>query len=183
MSKSIKVIVIIAVIALAAVLGLTVIKDAVEEKMYPLEYEDIIVAKAEKYNLDPYLVCAMIKTESGFDETAVSPVGAQGLMQIMPETADWIAEKLEMTSYDIFDPETNIEFGCWYLSFLQEKFSSQNTIIAAYNAGHGKVAEWLEGEHSADGENLDDIPYEETEKYVGKVARAYEKYKELYKIG
>ena len=73
--------------------------------------------------------------------------------------------------------------GCWYLRFLTDRFSEEQVVIAAYNAGHNRVQQWLDEGYSKDGKTLDEIPYEETEKYVKKVNKAYENYKKLYKIG
>ncbi len=151
---------------------------------YPLEYTETISEEAQKAGLDPYLVAAVINTESGFDPDAVSPVGAIGLMQIMPETGEWIAGKLGYDDFStdmLYDESTNIQFGCWYLSFLDERFSGDIPLItAAYNAGHNRVAEWLSDETISDGEALISIPFEETEQYVKKVTRAIEKYLEYY---
>jgi soluble lytic murein transglycosylase len=184
MAKKILLIVLVSLAAIAAVAGSFYLRDTLLKRQYPLKYESTIVKYANQYGLDPYFVCAMIDTESGFDEEAVSKDGAQGLMQVMPETAEWIAGKIGVTDYDIFDPETNIMFGCWYLNFLKEKFSgSEQLMIAAYNAGHNKVEQWLAEGYSEDGNTLDEIPYEETKKYVDKVSKAYEEYKELYEIG
>ena len=154
---------------------------------YPLEYEEIIVECGEKYGIDPNMICAVIATESRFSPEAESEKGAVGLMQVMPDTGEWIAGKLKMefSEEDLKDPEVNIRLGAWYLDFLAERFDGeQDTIIAAYNAGHGKVEEWLgEGQYSQDGRTLSVIPYEETRKYVKKVNLAYEIYKTFYQVG
>jgi len=155
--------------------------------IYPLKYEEYIVEYASEYEVDPYMVSAVIWAESGFDEEAVSHRGAVGLMQIMPDTGEWIAEKLDIAAYRddmLFSPETNIRFGCWYYRFLSERFPGNvQNILAAYNAGHNKVQQWLnDSAYSADGEILDIIPYEETDDYVDKVEKAYEIYRQLYEF-
>lgn len=151
---------------------------------YPLEYEELIWKYAGEHSLDPYLVAAVIRTESHFDAEAVSAAGAMGLMQVMPDTGNWISEKLGeegFTSGDLFDPETNIRYGTWYLKFLSDKFDGNTDLmLAAYNAGHGRVGEWLEDEEYSEGGNLVNIPYKETDEYIKKVNKAYEKYKEIY---
>lgn len=161
-----------------------VVLSAIEEKSYPLEYTDEIARNAQEYGIDPYLVAAVIRTESGFDPDAVSRAGARGLMQLMPETGSWIAEKLNVSEYSdasLFDPSTNIEFGCWYLRFLQDKFDGNRIMMtAAYNAGHNRVSEWILNESIAPAGDLTNIPYEETSQYVQKVADAEEKYRALY---
>ena len=182
-AKTALVVILVILIAVAALIGFYFVRDWYVHRQYPLQYEEIIVAAAEKYDLDPYFVCALIDTESGFDSRAQSDAGARGLMQIMPETEEWIAQKLGMDNVNIFDPETNIEMGCWYLRFLTDRFSEEQVVIAAYNAGHNRVQQWLDEGYSKDGKTLDEIPYEETEKYVKKVKKAYETYKKLYKIG
>lgn len=158
------------------------------KRFYPLEYEEYIVAYAQENDIDPYMVAAVIHTESGFDANAVSRSGAMGLMQIMPETGEWIAGKFDMQDFSsdkLFEPETNIKFGCWYLNFLEDTFDGDKTLVwAGYNAGQGRVKEWLaDASLSGDGKTLDSIPYEETDKYVKKVEKAYQKYKEFYEIG
>ena len=176
-------------ITAAVIIGLVCIfalMPELEKSQYRLEYEDLIERYAGEYGLDPDFVAAIIHTESGFDPEAGSGAGAMGLMQIMPETGEWIAGKLGsegFTANDLLDPETNIEMGCWYLQFLQERFDSLPVIMAAYNAGHNRVMEWLDDPQYSDGTNLTNIPYEETDHYVKKVTKAYEKYKELYELG
>ena len=126
----------------------------------------------------------MIKTESGFDPNAVSNVGARGLMQIMEETFDWLKFKMgdEETQYiEMFDPKTNIKFGCYLLGYLYNEFGSVETAMAAYHAGRGQVNEWLADKSiSSDGRNLDTIPIKDTAHYVSKIVSAMEIYKKLY---
>ncbi|MEA5002769.1 MAG: lytic transglycosylase domain-containing protein [Christensenella sp.] len=182
------IIVVCVVIAVAAVLGgLFVFGDLNWQAKYPLKYEELIVKYADEYALDPYFVAAVIHTESGFDAEAVSGAGAMGLMQVMPETGEWVAGKLGLEGFNkemLLDPETNIEMGCWYLGFLKERFPNEEAVMAAYNAGHGRVQEWLDdAQYSTDGTTLDSIPFKETENYVKKVTNAYEKYKEHYELG
>ena len=119
------------------------------------------------------------------DENAVSKKGAIGLMQIMPDTGLWIAEKLKLENFqkeDLFDIEKNIMIGVWYVGYLADKFDGNliNT-IAAYNAGPTNVSKWLgEPEFSCDGKNLSDIPFSETKKYSEKVNNAYDMYIKIY---
>ena len=114
-------------------------------------------------------------------------VAAHELMQIMPDTGEWIAGKLRMefSEEDLKDPAVNIRMGTWYLNFLAERFQGeQDTIIAAYNAGHGNVEKWLEEpQYSPDGRTLSVIPFDETRNYVKKVNLAYEIYKTFYQVG
>ena len=153
---------------------------------FPIKYEEAVTKYSQIYELDPYMVYSIIKVESSFDEKAESNKGARGLMQITPSTGEWIAEKLkikEFDSDDLFLPEINIMMGTWYFNYLTEKFDNDITLaIAAYNAGPGNVQNWLNDEDiSHNGEELNRIPYRETENYVKKFNNAYEQYKELYK--
>ncbi|MCL2103190.1 MAG: lytic transglycosylase domain-containing protein, partial [Syntrophorhabdaceae bacterium] len=123
--------------------------------------------------LEPELVCALIRAESRFKADAVSRAGASGLMQIMEDTAYWLAPRAGLDDFDyaqILDPETNIRLGTYYLSILIEHFGDIEVALCAYNAGRGNVASWLDNpEYSSDGKTLDAIPYAETREYVQKV--------------
>lgn len=174
----------VALMLLALAVFLAVILSGEMDKLtYKLANVAAISRYSAEYDVDPYLVAAIIHVESGNRETVVSPKGALGLMQIMPATAEWIAEKLgEPYNLDsVTEPFTNIRYGCWYLNFLFERFVPVGTVLAAYNAGHNAVRGWLsDSAYSDDGVTLKNIPYPETEHYVEKVDRAYEKYKKLY---
>lgn len=156
-----------------------------EKRTYRLLYKDTIAQYAAEFSLDPYLVAAVIHTESSNRPEAVSPSGAIGLMQVMPETGKWIAGKLNIESFEekgLFVPETNIRFGCWYLRFLLDRYGHNLPLaIAAYNAGQGTVDMWLQDPAVCEGNVLYNIPYPETDNYLKKVQRAYEKYQILYK--
>ncbi len=150
--------------------------------VYPLEHKEIVFKYADKYNLDKSLVYAVIKVESSFDEKAVSKKGAKGLMQITDSTANYIATRLKKQNFDIFEPQVNIEFGCYYLRYLIDRFRVIDTAIIAYNAGEGKVGEWLENsEYSVDGKVVDKIPYKETREYLKKVKDSLSVYKKMYR--
>lgn len=155
-----------------------------EKRIYLLEYEDTILRYSQEYELDPYFVAAVIHCESEFDANAQSPKGALGLMQIMPKTGEWIATKVEEPSYTqekLYSPEVNIKFGCWYLSYLQRKYSKDIVLtLAGYNAGPGTVDKWLKDELLSSAGELKSIPYEETKNYVEKVQNAYKKYQKIY---
>jgi soluble lytic murein transglycosylase len=153
----------------------------------PLAYQDEIKKYAAAYDLDPARVAAVIYCESSFQPEAVSSAGARGLMQIMPETGGWIAEKLKDTSYytdeKLFEPELNIRYGCWYLNYLDGRYDGDLTkATAAYHAGGTRVDEWLaDKEYSTDGVTLATIPYDSTRAYVANVKTAYEHYKEIFR--
>ncbi len=146
-------------------------------------YKEEIKIYSNKYNLDPNMVAAVIKAESGFDKEVISHVGAIGLMQIMPDTGDWVAKKIGMDNFNVdmlYDVNTNIEIGCWYLSYLKEEFKEEDLVLAAYNGGPGNVTKWLGDErYSRDGATLHYIPFNETKEYVGRVQENYKLYKTL----
>lgn len=150
--------------------------------MYPLEHESEITASASAHGVDPYLVAAIIRSESSWDERASSHRGAIGLMQLMPETASDMVEKglvdPNRISVDrLTDPATNIEFGCAYLSYLMMYFNgATDKAVAAYNAGMGNVDIWTQGGdilHNA-------ITFPETQAYLVRVTMAQTRYRELY---
>ena len=150
------------------------IRLGIDYKLYPLKYEQEIIDAGEKYDLEPELIAAVIYAESKFDEEATSSVGARGLMQLMPDTLDWLSRLLDEPnpSGNIEDPETNIKYGTYYLKHLMDRFGSWETALAAYNAGHGRVSQWLKDErYSKDGSTLYNIPIEETKNYVNKLAK------------
>lgn len=159
-------------------------KKKVIESAYPLEYTDYINKAAKDYNLDPELICGVIHTESKFNPDAESSVGAAGLMQMMPETFDWLMEKREetgkYTTDDLYDPAVNIDYGSYLLRYFLDYYGNEKCAVAAYNAGF-EVSNWLDDPNcSSDGMTLDVIPYPETSEYVVKVESAKNKYKELY---
>lgn len=148
---------------------------------YPIKYRAAIEKYSAEYNVDGKLMLSIMKNESGFSKNAVSRKNAVGLMQITPETAQWIAEKTDAGEFLLSDPETNIMFSCWYMDYLCGRFSSVKTAVAAYNAGEGNVKRWLQdGRYSHDGVELSKIPYGETSKYVSDVMSAYNIYNKLY---
>lgn len=152
---------------------------------YPVKYTEQVERYSGEFGVDPDLVYAVIRTESGFREDVESGAGAIGLMQMMPSTFDWLQEKLEgeiVYSPDMLtDPDVSIRYGTYYLSYLIERYGDERTALAAYNAGGAAVDGWLEdGSLSSDGRTLDTIPYSETQAYVDKVLNARDKYRELY---
>ncbi|MBR3456717.1 MAG: lytic transglycosylase domain-containing protein [Selenomonadaceae bacterium] len=154
--------------------------------LYPYPYQDEVRQYAEEYEVDSDLVIAVIKTESNFKEKAKSHRGAVGLMQIMPDTAKWIAKQLGDKDYSVkklHEPETNIRYGIWYLSELQKEFDHNPVLVlAAYNAGRGNVKSWMKKNHwDMDFEDIDEIPFGETREYVRRVLKNREKYRELYR--
>jgi soluble lytic murein transglycosylase len=160
---------------------------AVKEIKLPLRHEDVIRQQAADKKVDPALIAGVIYTESRFrDQT--SHAGAKGLMQLMPDTADYIARKSGGTRFeraDLATPQINIAYGTWYLRYLLDKYKG-NTILtlAAYNAGEGKVDQWR-GEAAAKGERFrvaSHIPFKETRDYVHRVLSAQRDYRANYAV-
>ena len=154
-------------------------------QLYPLKYQNLVFKYAQFYDNDPYLVTAIIYRESRFNPNAVSNKGAIGLMQIMPETAEWIAENLNLNNFDVDDlyiPETNIKFGNWYLDNLFNEFDGNLVLVlAAYNGGRGNVNKWIkEGKFRGEVQEIDLIPFPETRKFVSNVLSLYQRYLQLY---
>lgn len=155
--------------------------DRVLKIICPFDYKLEISKGAATYNLDPYLVAAVVKTESDFDKDASSGV-ANGLMQITDATAEYVAEKTEYDFDKRLEPDTNIMMGCYYLSYLIGRFSDTDTALAAYNAGPRTVDGWLsDTKYSKDGKTLGEIPYKETRDYLIKVKLYKRIYERLYK--
>ena len=125
------------------------------------KYDQMIRKAADKFRIDSALIKAIIKAESNFDHQAVSPVGAQGLMQLMPATAS--ALQVE----NAFHPENNIEGGVRYLRYLLDIYRGNLTLaLAAYNAGEGNVAKY----------NNNVPPFRETQNYIKRVLSYYNSY-------
>lgn len=151
--------------------------------LYPLKFTNCVEIFCKEYNLSQYFVFAVIKCESNFKIDAVSKTGARGLMQLMPDTFDWISSKLfEESSFEkAFEAETNIEYGCYLYSYLLKRYNNKHTAIAAYHAGIGSVDKWLRDErYSKDGKTLYEIPFPSTKKYVNKVIETEKIYNKLY---
>ena len=177
----------IALIAAIAI-GLGFLGDFVitclEKQAYPRNYSEYVTVYAEKYGIPENLVYSVIRTESDFESGAVSRVGAIGLMQIMPDTFKWLTDDILFEHMEVgmlYDPETNIRYGTFYLSYLYDRYADWDLVIAAYNGGLGNVDKWLEDESYADGEGgLKKIPFRETRQFVKRVNRAWDKYDKLY---
>ncbi|WP_442983642.1 lytic transglycosylase domain-containing protein [Selenomonas sp. oral taxon 136] len=173
--------VVAALIAFALVGGWTIVE---RTWLYPYDYRSYIETSAAQQRTDPFLVAAVIKHESKFQTTARSDGGAVGLMQLMPQTAAWIAGQLgePFTEDYLYDPALNIRYGVWYLAELEREFGGNDILaLAAYNAGRGNVRDWMERRHWTDQfDEIDAIPYPETRLYVRRVLEDREQYKRLY---
>ncbi len=179
-----KTIVIIVILALAATLafGWEFLHDGILKQIYKIEYSQYVSNSSEQFGVPESIIYAVIKTESSFESDAVSPAGAIGLMQITPDTFDWLCSKTGEDSNTslLYDPETNIRYGTYYLSLLQHEFVAWDTVYAAYNAGRSRVKSWLSTEEHNNNGRLKDIPFPETANYVKKVNKAKNIYERLY---
>lgn len=162
------------------------LRTIIDERRYPREYREYVTKYAELYDVPEALIYAVIRTESCFHADAVSPAGAVGLMQLMPDTFRDISDNLLREFLEdgmIRDPETNIRYGTCYLSWLYRHLGDWTNTIAAYNAGIGNVREWTKTKDLVD-ENgvlvVRKIPYNETKQYVTSVFRAKDIYERLY---
>jgi len=151
---------------------------------FPMKYQEKIEILSDKYDVSGAIVASIANVESNFNEKAVSNKGALGVMQLMPSTAEWLAEKtgIEYDKEKLFDGEYCLELGAYYISFLIDFFDDERLAICAYNAGQGNVSYWLTNkQYSSDGKTLDYIPFEETRNYLAKVLNQYNYYKNKYK--
>lgn len=172
------------ILAAFVVIIVVVINNAVKV-MFPLKYKEYVYKYSLEHGIDPYLVFAIIKAESSFNPKATSPKEAKGLMQITERTGRWGAKSLKLKQFStdkLYDPETNIRIGCWYLSILMKEFNDNiDLVIAAYNGGSGNVSGWLKDRnYSNSGTSLEKIPFKETDRYLKKVKNYHSIYKGIY---
>ena len=175
---------VLATLALAAVVVKDLTREPEKVERYPMEYTALIRENASLQGLEAEYVSAVILAESSYNPGAVSGVNAQGLMQIMPDTAEWIAGKFDEEYVEgcLLDPETNIRYGCWYLGYLLRRYDGDKVCAtAAYHSGQGEVDSWLaDPAYSSDGRTLRTMGGSNASTYVDRVMRYYEKYLEIY---
>jgi len=150
--------------------------------LFPFPYHDTILNYSQKRQLNPLLTISLIRQESRFEKDIGSVAGAQGLMQIMPSTAEWVANQTNLTQYSLSNPEDNIQLGTWYLDYTHNRYNNNSMLaLASYNAGPGNVSKWIEryGVEDAD-EFVEKIPFSETKGYVESVFGNYWNYLRLY---
>src|SRR5512132_609840 len=163
-------------VAAAAIVLVTApfVDKAVHEVTLPLRHEDIIRQQAHDKGLDPALIAAVIYAESHFRDGQVSAAGAQGLMQLTPATARYIAHKSGGTQFvvdDLGTPQVNIAYGAYYLRYLLRRYDGNvDVALAAYNAGEGNVDRWISDAKAHERAlTVTAIPYSETRAYVQRV--------------
>lgn len=189
MPKSFRIV--IGVISAVLVAALLVILYAYSQRnymknAYPIKYSEYVEKYSEKYELDPYFVYAIIRTESGFTPSATSPIGARGLMQVTSDTFDWIKNRLgdKESDFDsMYEPEKAVEYGVYLISYLTDTLGGYENVLCGYHAGVNKTKSWLtDADFSKDGNIIvEKIPYDDTSAYVKKVMKTYEIYSKLYK--
>lgn len=179
-------ILVLLLLALAATLLFTCFRERIDHWEYPMKYQEYVTYYAGKYSIDPLMLYSFIRTESNFNPKAESNAGARGLMQITEVTFDWIKSKIapteDLTFDSLYDPETNIRFGCYFVSYCLLRYQDDlATAAAAYHSGWGTVDELLaQPEYSADGKTLDHYPYPQMRQYVKKITESYQRYQEIY---
>lgn len=185
--KNKKTILIIFLVIVIVFVFFGLMKNKILKIMYPKDYKNLVLLYEEQYNVDENLIYAVIKAESNFKSDVVSNKGAVGLMQLMEETAKDVARKnniqvdFDNMKDELKKDDINIKIGVKYLQTLLEKYKNKEIALAAYNAGIGTVDNWIEKDIiKADGSDIENIPYKETNNYVRKILRDYKIYNELY---
>ncbi len=156
---------------------------AIRKASYPRDFSEYVAASAEEFDIPEAVIYATIKTESDFDDDAVSVAGAVGLMQLMPATYRWISDDMLGEHLDdvmISDPATNIRYGSYMLSWLYGIYGNWDNAFAAYNAGVGNVNSWLKDPRYSFAGHLTNIPFEETRNYVRRQQKNVRTYEKLY---
>jgi soluble lytic murein transglycosylase len=152
--------------------------------VFPIVGQSAIIRASKDAGLDPIMVASLIRQESNFYPRAVSPVGARGLMQLMPDVARPIAASAGISPWSsdrLFEPEVNITLGVRHLRVLMQRYSEPVRALAAYNAGESRVARWSVQKGTEDPELFTErIPFVETRDYVRAILRNYLYYSRLY---
>ena len=172
------------IILLAIVLSYGII--AYQTSRTQINYQDQITETSENFNIDPLLTASIVKVESDFDNDAQSHQGAQGLMQLLDETARHSAEVIGMDYYPekLNDIDYNLNLGVGYYNYLIKYYNNQKLALAAYNGGVGNVDKWIkDGVLDKNNPDISKIPFDETRQYVTKVEATYDVYKTFYKDG
>ena len=162
------------IILIAIIIAVFKPQTSILKKIYKLEYSEYVYKYSKENNIDSFLVFAIIKNESKFNQSVESSMGAIGLMQLMEPTAVEIANEIGHeveTKETLYDPETNIKIGTKYFAYLIKHYNGNEQLaLTAYNAGIGNVDKWIkDGIIKEDGSDLENIPYKETNNYVRKI--------------
>jgi soluble lytic murein transglycosylase len=174
----------IGVVIVALIVARPLFQRAIQHLSLPLQYQSIIRTEATAEHLDPALIAAVIYAETRFDPRT-SPTGAEGLMQIEPATAQFLAHRSGATTFttaDLWHPAVNIAYGSYYLRYLFDEFGGSKMLaLAAYNGGETNAARWLQSSGgSVRAFTVQDIPFPQTRAYVEKVISAQRDYRQTY---
>lgn len=174
---------VIIILVIAVLLGIfgDLLLTGIDKLIYPDDYRELVEKYSVEYSVPAELIFAVIKVESDFTPDAKSSAGAIGLMQLMPDTYAYVAELLGERAFTalLYDPETNIKYGTYYLRYLTSKFGSLERALVAYNWGEGNFQNYIDENGYEDGDFIN-LPVKETRKYVDRVLEYCEKYSELY---
>jgi soluble lytic murein transglycosylase len=176
--------VVVLAVAIAIPVVLPLFRRAVNELTLPLSYASVIRQQAAEKHLDPALIAAVIYAETKFDPRP-SSAGAEGLMQILPGTAQFLARRSGAETFTLSDlgtPEVNIAYGSYYLRYLMNEYSgSEVSALAAYNGGETNVNRWIARERSLGRPlTIAEIPFPQTRAYVTRVLQAQRAYRRAY---
>ena len=152
------------------------------QTLFPFPFYSTIIDWSQKRQLNPLLVTSLMRQESRFEPEIQSPVGATGLMQVMPATGEWVADKINLPDYSLTNPNDNVNLGTWYLNYTHDKYSNNSLLaIASYNAGPGNVSKWVKRYRVSDPDVfVEKIPFRETKGYVESVFGNYWNYLRIY---
>ena len=180
-----KTITIIIIIFISVGLGYTYeqVTIGIEKERHPVMYEEFVEKYSYEYAVPKEIIYSVIKAESSFRSDVVSEKGAVGLMQITPETFDWLMTKTKenLSQGLLYEPETNIKYGTYFLYYLYTEFEVWDIVFAAYNAGYNRVKnEWMKNPEYIYNNQVIDVPYPETRNYIKRVNGNMEMYKKLY---
>jgi soluble lytic murein transglycosylase len=159
---------------------------ALRRLLYPTAYGHLVQAQADRYAIDPLWLLALIRQESRFEPSAVSYSGATGLMQVMPATGAWIAERVGLAGYrqaDLNRPMVSVQFGAWFASWLLDRYDRDwFAALIAYNAGPGNLAKWTNGQPILDHDLFYElIPGQQAQNYVRLIYQQYRRYQGIYR--
>ena len=178
--------ILVIIVILFVVMAIIDIPTRIQRILYKKEYSEYVEKYARIYDVDENLVYAVIKAESNFNSNAKSNKDAIGLMQLVESTAKDVSKKVDIQligddfKEKLLDPDININLGTKYLSILLERYQNIEIAVTAYNAGIGTVDNWIEkGIIKADGSDIENIPYKETNNYVRKILRDYKIYNNI----
>ncbi|CAN5673087.1 lytic transglycosylase domain-containing protein [soil metagenome] len=151
--------------------------ETIQKITHPLRYEAQIQQASQQSGLEPAFIAAVVYTESRFRPDAESSQNAYGLMQLLPETANFVQQRSGIQG-DYRDPGINLSLGAWYMGYLEERYDGhERLMLAAYNSGEGRVDGWV----AQEGFDIErDIPFQETHEYVENVLEARDVYRDLY---